>query len=58
MSSDEYEIKYNRAIEDFDEEIVNSSIIYYLQNTYRELKTIIWKKDCEETEQDYIYLKQ
>ena len=57
MSIDECEINYNATIDDFEEEIVNSSIIYYLQNTYRELKTIIWKKGCEEIEQDYIYLK-
>ena len=57
MSTDYYEMNYNATMDDFEEEIVNSSIIYYLQNTYRELKTIIWKKGCEEIEQDYIYLK-
>ena len=41
MSTDECKMNYDDAIEDFDEEIVNSSIIYYVQNTYRELKTII-----------------
>ena len=58
MSTDECEINYDEEMDDFDEERVNSSIIYYLQNTYRELKTIIWKKGCEEIEQDYINLKQ
>ncbi len=43
---------------DFDEEIVNSSIIYYVQNTYQKIKTIIWKKASEEIEQDYINVKQ
>ena len=57
MSTDYYEMNYNATMDDFEEEIVNSSIIYYIQNTYRELKTIIWKKGCEEIEQDYIYLK-
>ena len=41
MSTDYYEMNYNATMDDFEEEIVNSSIIYYLQNTYRELKTII-----------------
>ncbi len=50
MSTDECEMNYDRSMDDFDEERVNSSIIYYLQNTYRELKTIIWKKGCEEIE--------
>ena len=58
MSIDECEINYDDLMEDFDEERVNSSIIYYLQNTYRELKTIIWKKGSEEIEQDLINLKQ
>ena len=58
MSIDECEINYDEEMDDFDEEIVNSSIIYYLQNTYRELKTIIWKKGSEEIEQDLINLKQ
>ena len=58
MSTDECEINYDEEMDDFDEERVNSSIIYYLQNTYRELKTIIWKKGCQEIEQDLINLKQ
>ena len=58
MSTDECEINYDEEMDDFDEERVNSSIIYYLQNIYRELKTIIWKKGCEEIEQDLINLKQ
>ena len=58
MSTDECEINYDEEMDDFDEERVNSSIIYYLQNTYRELKTIIWKKGSEEIEQDLINLKQ
>ena len=41
MSTDECEINYDEEMDDFDEERVNSSIIYYLQNIYRELKTII-----------------
>ena len=48
MSTDICEINYDGAIDDFDEERVNSSIIYYIQNTYQEIKTIIWKKGCEE----------
>ena len=31
-------------MDDFDEEIVTSSTFYYVQNTYQEIKTIIWKK--------------
>ena len=41
MSTDECEINYDGSMDDFDEEIVNSSIIYYIQNTYQEKKTII-----------------
>ena len=41
MSTDECEMNYDAIIDDFDEEIVNSSIIYYIQNTYQEIKTII-----------------
>ena len=58
MSTDYCEINYDDAIDDFDEEIVNSSIIYYIQNKYQEIKAIIWKKGCEEIEQDLINLKQ
>ena len=58
MSTDEFEMNYERSMNDFDEERVNSSIIYYLQNTYRELKTIIWKKGSEEIEKDFINVKQ
>jgi predicted house-cleaning noncanonical NTP pyrophosphatase (MazG superfamily) len=45
-------------MDDFDEERVNSSIIYYVQNTYQEIKEIIWKKNYKEIEQDYINVKQ
>ena len=41
MSTDYCEINYDGTIDDFDEEIVNSAIIYFVQNTYQELKTII-----------------
>ena len=41
MSTEICEINYDGAIDDFDEERVNSSIIYYIQNTYQEIKTII-----------------
>ena len=41
MSSEECEINYDGSMDDFDEEIVNSSIFYYVQNTYQALKTII-----------------
>ena len=41
MSTDEREINYDDSIDDFDEEIVNSSIIDQVHNTYREIKTII-----------------
>ena len=41
MSTDYCEINYDDAIDDFDEEIVNSSIIYYIQNKYQEIKAII-----------------
>ncbi len=34
MSTDECEINYDGAIDDFKEEIINLSIIYYVQNTY------------------------
>ena len=34
MSTDECEINYDGLMEDFDEEIGNSSIIYYVQNKY------------------------
>ena len=37
MSTDYYEINYDDSINDFVEEIVNSSIIYFIQNTYQEL---------------------
>jgi predicted house-cleaning noncanonical NTP pyrophosphatase (MazG superfamily) len=45
-------------MEDFDEEIVNPPTIYYVQNTYQEIKEIIWKKNYKEIEQDYIHVKQ
>ena len=48
MSTDEFEMNYDRSMNDFDEERVNSSIIYYIQIIYQEIKTIIWKKGCEE----------
>ena len=41
MSINECEINYDGLMEDFDEEIVNSSIIYYVQNIYQEIKEII-----------------
>ncbi len=37
MSTDYCEINYDDAIDDFDEEIVNSAIIYFVKNTYQEL---------------------
>jgi hypothetical protein len=37
MSTDYYEINYDDSINDFAEKIVNSSIIYFIQNTYQEL---------------------
>ena len=52
MSTDESEKNYDGLMEDFDEEIVNSSIIYHAQNTYQEIKEIIWKKNYKEIEQD------
>ena len=44
MSTDYYEMNYNATIDDFEEEIVNSSIIYYIQNKYQEIKAINEKK--------------
>ena len=58
MSIDECEINYDGLMEDFDEEIVNPPTIYYVQNTYQEIKEIIWKKNYKEIEQDYIHVKQ
>ena len=34
MSTDEFEMNYDRSMNDFDEERVNSSIIYDVQNKY------------------------
>ncbi len=34
MSTDEFEMNYARSMNDFDEERVNSSIIYDVQNKY------------------------
>ena len=58
MSTDECEINYDGSMDDFDEERVNSSIIYYIQNTYQEIKAILWKKNYKEIDHDYINVKQ
>ena len=41
MSTDEREINYDDEIDDFDEEILNSSIIDKVHKKYREKKIII-----------------
>ena len=56
MSTYECKINYYGSMDDFDEEILNSLIIYYVQNTYQEIKNM--KKNYKEIEQDYINVKQ
>ena len=41
MSVDYWEINYEDAIDDYDEEIVNTAISSFVMTIYQELKTII-----------------
>ena len=55
MSIDYCEINYEDAIDDYDEEIVNTAITSFVLNIYQELKTIIpdayAKKNYQEIKQ-------
>ena len=55
MSIDYCEINYEDAIDDYDEEIVNTVITSFVLNIYQELKTIIpdayAKKNYQEIKQ-------